>query len=105
MTQPTNPLRVSAPLPPDGQVGMPNGYAIHAEIERAATELMWAIHKHRAAWAKMERLKVHYDARGQEFKDNERNWKLAVGDVQWWRGEVNARSNSILALRALAAGI
>lgn len=103
MARRTNPRVPSAPLPDDTGIFMPSQEVIHPELERAGQELLWALHRHRLAWAKMERLKVHYDAKGQEYKDNERAWKIAVGDVQWWRGEVNARSNSILALQSLAA--
>lgn len=99
----TDPRNRTAPLPEGTEIAIPTMAETDGEIARAATELVWALHKHRAAWTKMEALKASYDARGQEFKDNERAWKLAVGDVQWWRGEVNCRSNSMQALLALAA--
>lgn len=106
MTGMTHPCRTSAPLPPEMQVEWPAPRLIVAEIQRAATELMWALHKQRAAWAHMERLNREYEGRGNAFfKDNERPWKLAVGDVSWWRGEVSSRSNAMIALLTLAAAI
>jgi hypothetical protein len=74
------------------------------EILRAQAELLYATRRHRKAWTKMNRLAGEYEDKGNAyFKDNERPWKLAVGDVQWWRGEMSAQSNTLNALLALAA--
>ncbi len=104
-----HPLVTSAPLNenPDvdsnNEVPWPLPSQVAAELRRAAAELEWALRKHRSAWDKMQRLAREYEDKGNAFfKDNERPWKLAIGDVQWWRGEVSARSNSVLALRSLA---
>lgn len=95
----TNPLVASAPLPPATQVRFPSTDNVVDEIRRAATELMYALQRQRTAWEKMARVKAELDARGlAHFPDNERGWKLATGDVTWWRGEVNARSNALSAL-------
>ena len=89
----------------NGEVLTPlDASTIKSETVRAQRELWHAINKHRLAWAKMERLATEYKDKGNAyFKDNERPWKLAVGDVQWWRGEMSAQSNTLTALLALAA--
>lgn len=103
MTARTNPNAVSAPLPPDTKLYWPVEATIRAEILRAVSELLWATHRHRVAWTKMERLKKEAEANGNSwFMDNQRTWKIATGDVTWWRGEVSARSNTIQAFLAYA---
>lgn len=104
----TNPLSLSAPLGEDEEfdeadiLHFPNPEALRHELARAAAELMWALHRQRQAWRKMARLKAEYNGRPNfEFLDNERPWKLAVGDVQWWRGEVSSRANAVQALVSL----
>lgn len=97
----------SAPLPPEWPVDqLPTTESIRAEIKRASVELLWALNRQRTTWAKMARLKAEYDKRGVGFFiDNERPWKLATGDVQWWRGEVSARANALSALLMLSASL
>lgn len=100
----TDPMRVSAPLPVDSDIDWTDPQLVREEILRSQTELMWALHRQRTAWTKMANLKKIADARGiSYFMDNERSWTLALGDVKWWRGEVSARSNSLMALIQLAA--
>jgi hypothetical protein len=102
MTRPTDPLVHSAPLERGWAVKMPNRADLQNELTRASAELMYALHRQRTAWAKMRLLKERYDrAPNHEFLDNERPWKLAIGDVQWWRGEVSSRANAVIALRGL----
>lgn len=97
-----DPTARSAPLPPHTPVEWAESSTLWAELQRAQVELLHAIKRHRLAWAKMERLKAEAEGRGNAyFMDNDRPWKLATGDVTWWRGEVNARSNSVLALTKL----
>lgn len=103
MTDWIPPLTPSAPSTEAGPVDWVNPAAVADELKRAQAELLWAINKHRLAWDLMERLNGEYAEKGNAFfKDNERPWKLAVGDVQWWRGEVSSRSNAVLALTKLA---
>lgn len=99
----TDPLRLSAPMAEgDLELAMPNRYDLEAELTRAAAELRWALHRQRAAWAKMAKLQAEYrDKPNYQFLDNERPWKLAIGDVSWWRGEVSSRANTIQALLGL----
>lgn len=103
----TNPRYASAPLPDwidDADIKLASPELLEDELRRASTELMWALHRQRAAWKVMAQLKEYYDGQSNfVFVDNERRWKLAVGDVQWWRGEVNSRANAVHALCALAA--
>lgn len=103
MTQRTDPRITSAPLPSGMNVGWPDGVIVQQEIRRAGTELLWALHRQRTAWAKMEQVKKELTGRNIDFIDNERAWKLATGDVTWWRGEVSSRSNALTALLSLAA--
>lgn len=103
MTTPrrTNPLDTSPPLPPDmSAFEFPAAVELHAEARRAVTELMWALHRQRTAWARLARVKAEYGERNITFIDNERPYKEAVGDVQWWRGEVSSRANALQALLA-----
>ncbi len=103
----TNPMTWSAPLDAladtDEAIINPTSADLRAELKRAQTELMYAIHRHRAAWAHMRKLKEEFGERNLDYLDNERPWKLAIGDVSWWRGEMNCQSNAIIALRGLLA--
>jgi hypothetical protein len=102
----TDPSRVSAPLPAGFPIGLPNEHDLVADIERAASELRWALHRQRHTWAHMAKVREEYKDRGNAFfYENERRWKLATGDVTWWRGEVSSRSNALSALLALAAAM
>lgn len=107
LTKPrTDPRARSAPLPRGTMVGLPEPSALLAEIERASTELMWGLHRQRQVWAKMEALRIEAEDKGNAwFMDNERPWKLATGDVAWWRGEVSSRSNALSSLVSLAAAM
>lgn len=106
----TDPSRVSAPLPDGWPIHLPDNpideHNLIADIERAYSELRFALHRQRTTWAHMARLREKYRGMGNAyFYENERAWKLATGDVTWWRGEVNARSNALTALLALAAAM
>lgn len=84
-------------------IAWPSEDQIRAEAIRTSAELMWALHRQRQAWAKMARLKAHYDSLpNHEFLDNERAWSLAVGDVKFWTAQLSARSNAMAALVAMA---
>jgi len=101
---PLRPLNPSAPLSDDASISWLPPNIVRAEAIRAQRELLHAIRKHRAAWSLMAKLKKQADERGVSwYMDNDRDWKLATGDVTWWRGEMSARSNSLLALLQLAA--
>jgi len=104
VTRRTNPLQWSPPLPEDWSfVGMPTQKVLIDEARRAALELVWALHRQRTSWAKLAKVKALYGDKNIDFLDNERPYKLAVGDVQWWRGEVSSRANALTALLAAAA--
>lgn len=106
----TNPLRIGAPLPESvRKLKPPVKAAIHAELLRAEVELMHAIARHRKAWSAMRKWSEH---RGEAAKhpgglaalESDPIWKKRVGDVQWWRAEMEARSTAVLALRAMLEG-
>lgn len=100
------PGALSAPLPPEWPICLPSRPQLIAELERASAELMWALNRQRTTWARMARLKAEYEKAGNAyFIDNERAWKLATGDVTWWRGEVSSRANALSALCLLAAAL
>lgn len=99
----SNPMEASAPLPTkDTPIDWQNPGLIHNELLRAQTELMHAIEKHRRAWAKVQHMKGLADLKGNSYyMDNDRNWQVATGEVTWWRGEMSARSNVVVALTRL----
>jgi hypothetical protein len=100
----TNPMRTSAPLPDGMEVKYADPVRVRAEIARASTELMWALDRQRQAWDQMAAMKAEADGRGSSwFMDNSRPWKLATGEVTWWRGEVNSRANALSSLVQFAA--
>ena len=104
MTSLTDPRRSSPPLPPQWVTqGFPLNSVLMAEARRAAVELIWALHRQRTAWARLARIKAELGDRNIEFIDNERPYREALGDVQWWRGEVSSRANALTALLAAAA--
>jgi hypothetical protein len=82
---------------------MPTPEVMANEAKRAALELVWALHRQRTSWAKLARVQAEYGDRNIDFLDNERPYKLAIGDVQWWRGEVSSRANALTALLAAAS--
>lgn len=95
------PNKRSAPLPVRHPMRPPTPADIEAELDRAAVELMYALNRHRTAWSKMAALKELARKSGNDwFMDNSRQWKVATGDVTWWRGEVSCQSNAIQALLA-----
>jgi hypothetical protein len=98
----TDPRRISPPLPDVNLSVYPETGSLQAEIRRAAHELMYALHRQRTAWARLVQVKAEYGERNISFIDNERPYKEALGDVQWWRGEVSSRANAALALIAIA---
>ncbi len=101
----TSPLRVGAPLP-DTLPALPIGPTleeIEAEMERGQVELMYAIARHRQAWAAMrKRAEQREKLAGQPGKlshlDSDAIWKKRTGDVGWWRGEMEAQATTFLAL-------
>ncbi len=101
----TDPKIRSTPLPEGWRIELPQPPDLNAEIRRATTELFYALHRQRTTWARLAHVKAELGERNIEFLDNERPYKLAVGDVQWWRGEVSSRSNALTALLSLAAAM
>lgn len=100
----TNPLRPGAPLPPETEtIEDPKLNDIQAEIKRAGVELMYATMMHRKAWANMRAVDndLKEDARRRGvpvYLDGEQKYKLASGNVTWWRGELNATAAAYMAL-------
>jgi hypothetical protein len=70
------------------------------EVQRATHELLWALHRQRAAWEKFAKVSADLSERNIDYVDNERSFTLASGDVKWWRGEVSSRANALTALLA-----
>lgn len=99
----TSPNVRSAPLPEEWEsVTTPLESTMLDEARRAALELIWALHKQRAAWTRLARVKAGLDERNITYIDNERAYLLANGDVKWWRAEVASRSAALSALLAAA---
>src|ERR1044072_9443203 len=99
-------MDVSAPLPENFMLRLPSREELLKEIIRTSSELRWALHKQRATWAHMAHTPAEYRERGNlYFYENDRHWKLATGDVSWWRGEVSSRANALSALLQLAASM
>lgn len=106
---PTRPDRTGAPLPDGIPIVEPGVEAMKAELTRATVELMYAIARHRKAWAAMrshkERREAEAERRGTEPSlDSDPLWKLRTGDVSWWRDEMNAQASVVSALYTLLHG-
>lgn len=103
----TNPLRIGAPLPTDLiELRRPANGHIRAEILRCEVELMHAIAKHRKAWSLMRKWSAHREEAANTpgqlaALESDPVWKKRVGDVTWWRDEMNARAAALLALQAM----
>lgn len=102
----TAPLKAGAPLPDDEPIIAPTLLDVRAEITRAQVELMYAIAMHRKAWSRMRAIRQDRDARADQkgipvYLDNDPNWKVATGDVAWWRGEMQAQAAAISALQVI----
>lgn len=83
-------------------MALPSLAAVENEIVKLTAELRNALTKHRRAWARMGLLKDQArDAGNAWYMDNQRAWKLATGDVTWWRGEVSAAANAMTAMFGL----
>lgn len=106
----TNPRRVGAPLPDDltALPVPPPLDDVHAELDRAEVELMYAIARHRKAWSAMRKWQVHRAAMAEHpgmlaALESDQVWGKRVGDVKWWREEVEMRSTALLALEQMRA--
>lgn len=104
----TNPGRVGAPLPEllTALPVPPSRSEIEAEMERCEVELMYAIARHRKAWRAMRARAQRRDELAETpgglcAIEADPHWKKATGDVTWWRGEMEARSATYLALQAM----
>jgi hypothetical protein len=101
-------LQVGAPLPDELSVLPPGPLLreIDQEIERAEVELMYAIARHRKAWAAMRRRAEERERlAGQpgmlSHLDSDAIWKKRTGDVGWWRGEMDCQATALLALEGM----
>lgn len=106
----TKPLENGAPLPGGKERSLPNYKLneVEAELERARVELMYALAMQRKAWARVR-------ARGQEieaealrhgtmaFADSDSLYKIAIGDVRFWREGITAQAAAITALESMRA--
>lgn len=104
----TNPGRPGAPLPKGIQLRQPRQAEVLAEIARCEVELMYAIARHRKAWSMMEKWARHREQAanqpgGLAAMESDPVWKKRTGDVTWWRGEMEARASTLLALNAMSA--
>lgn len=98
-------MKVGAPLP-EKLGALPVGptlLEIEQEMERCEVELMYAVARHRQAWAAMRKWANHRaeaaDNPGMLAAiDSDPIWKKRTGDVSWWRGEMDCQSNALLAL-------
>lgn len=105
----TRPLSVGAPLPENSTLEPPDRRSVAAELLRAEVELMHAIAKHRKAWSAMRKWKAHREEAANQpgmlaALESDPVWKIRVGDVGWWRAEMDARASAVLALRAMIEG-
>lgn len=100
----THPERLGAPL--NGDERPPTIPEVRAEYERCKIELMYAIAQHRKAWGVMRRRAEYRDTLVDRVGmlstlESDPHWKKATGDVSWWRGEMDAQANVMLALRSM----
>lgn len=104
---PTKPIVPGAPLP-DSWAKLPaiEQRDIEEELLRAEIELLYAISRHRKAWRVMRQRAEHRDSLVGHVGmlstlESDPHWKKATGDVSWWRDEMNAQANVVLALRRM----
>lgn len=80
---------------------------VRAELLRAEHELLYALARHRKAWASMREYSQLQDAKAQRrqepqaYLDSDPIWKVKTGDVTWWRGEVAAQAAAVTALKSM----
>ena len=104
----TKPTKVGAPLPVEmAEIEEPGPGPILAELTRAKVELMYAIARHRKAWSRMRLIKREREADAAKkgvpaYLDNDTLWKIATGDVSWWRDEMTAQATTVAALTTMA---
>lgn len=107
---PTRPLTPGAPLPEGYLLAPLHPGDIRQELHRAETELMYALARHRKAWAAM---RAHANDRAEKANsgipgklaalDADPVWKHRTGDVSWWRDEITAQATAVTALRQMLA--
>jgi hypothetical protein len=104
----THPERVGAPLPAEmAVIEEPDPEMVRREIARCKVELMYAIARHRQAWAKMRmhagKVEAEHVSKGlpRAFLDSDPEWGIIVGDVRWWREEMNAQATTLQALQCI----
>jgi hypothetical protein len=104
----TNPLKVGAPLPESlvSLPGAPTLREIEMEMIRAEAELMYALARRRKAWSAMRRRAEEREILADKpgaltHLDSDHIWKKRVGDVGWWRDEVQTHSAALLALQGM----
>lgn len=103
----TRPDILGAPLSPTDYTGglldeAPDVVDVQVELARAQIELMHAIAKHRKAWKAMAMAKAAAEERAV-WADAYTPYKIAVGDVRWWREEMTAQATTVTALKAMLA--
>lgn len=99
----THPERNGAPLPENGHMIPPTLNELCSELRRAEIELMYAIAKHRKGWQAMRRRQKERELLADRpgmlsYLDTDEIWKVATGDVNWWRSEMTAQATTITAL-------
>lgn len=95
----TQPLLAGAPLPEDMvlRLSLPSTDEIQAELERAEIELMYAVARHRKAWHSARHHKTEAESRSV-WAEGYAPYQKAIGDVRWWREEMNAQADVVQAL-------
>lgn len=105
----TKPLELGAPLSPEDYAGdirdhQPRKRDVELELARAQIELMYAVAKHRKAWA---RLRSHDEEAKEKaiWAQSFPPYQEAVADVRWWREEMAAQAATVTALTEMLRGI
>lgn len=95
----------AAPPPPDGR-----RVPVRVQIEELTDELLTALHNYRVAKrvlaARTAMLENRHGPTAEADIAGRSDYRKtkAAGDVAWWRGEVMAASNALIALRSLTGG-
>lgn len=108
---PTQPLSIGAPLPKELTTLHVDHEDLVDELRRAEIELIYALARHRKAWAAMrarqeERALLELKGVAGMLSDlaSDTVWAKRTSDVKWWCAEVTAQSTAVLALKALLDG-
>lgn len=106
----TQPEVNGAPLPGGPETPLPNYKLseVEAELERARVELMYGLAMQRKAWARVRARAQEIEAEAARmgttaFADSDARYKIAIGDVRFWREGITAQAAAIAALESMRA--